>query len=96
LHNARRLLDLTHRRNASARVAGLVLAMAKAASDSPCHPAHQFDLPLARSEMAAMLGLTIETVSRQVGWLESQGAIRRTGRRGIELRDPARLEALAA
>lgn len=96
LHSSRRLLDLTHRRNAAARVAGLVLAMARAASDSPCHPAQHFDLPLARGEIAAMLGLTIETVSRQVGALEAQGAIRRTGRRGIELCNPAQLELIAA
>lgn len=96
LHGARNLLDLSHRRRAEARVAGLMLAMARSASDSPCHPAAQFDLPLARGEIAAMLGLTIETVSRQVSKLEAQGAIRRTGRRGIELRDPRQLESLAA
>jgi CRP/FNR family transcriptional regulator len=96
LHVARELLDLTHRRKAGARVAGLVLAMARAASDSSCHPAQHFDLPLARNEIAAMLGLTIETVSRQIGRLEAEGSIRRTGRRGIELRDPAQLAALAA
>jgi CRP/FNR family transcriptional regulator len=96
LHAARELLDLSHRRRAAARVAGLVLAMAHAASDSPCHPAQHFELPLTRGEIAAMLGLTIETVSRQFGLLETAGAIRREGRRGIELRDPAYLEALAA
>lgn len=41
-----------------------------------------------------MLGLTIETVSRTVGRLEKDGAIRRSGSRGIELVDPARLSAL--
>lgn len=96
LHAARDLLDLSHRRRAGARVAGLVLAMARAASDSPCHPAQHFELPLARGEIAAMLGLTIETVSRQFSQLESAGAIRREGRRGIELRDPVRLAGLAA
>lgn len=96
LHAARELLDLTRRRDAAARVAGLVLAMARAASDSPCHPAQQFELPLTRAELAAMLGLTIETVSRKIGWLEAQGAIRRTGRRGIALTNPMLLEDLAA
>lgn len=96
LHAARELLDLSRRRRASARVAGLVLAMARAASDSPCHPAEHFELPLTRGEIAAMLGLTIETVSRQFGQLETAGAIHREGRRGIELRDLAYLEALAA
>lgn len=96
LHSARELLGLSHRRSAEARVAGLVLALARAASDSPCHPAQHFDLPLSRSEMAAMLGLTIETVSRRIGALETAGTIRRTGRRGIELVDPVRLGELAS
>ena len=38
-----------------------------------------------------MLGLTIETVSRMLSRLEQAGAIRRKGKRGIELRDPALL-----
>lgn len=96
LHAARDLLDLTNRRDAAARVAGLMLALARSASDSPCHPAQHFELPLGRGDIASMLGLTIETVSRKVGWLEQQGAIRRTGRRGIEIRDPALLAELAA
>lgn len=96
VHSARELLGLSHRRSAEAQVAGLVLALARAASDSPCHPAQHFDLPLSRSEMAAMLGLTIETVSRRIGALETAGAIRRTARRGIELIDPALLGELAS
>jgi CRP/FNR family transcriptional regulator, anaerobic regulatory protein len=95
LHAARDLLDLTNRRDAAARVAGLMLALARSASDSPCHPAQYFDLPLNRGDIAAMLGLTIETVSRKIGWLEAQGAIRRTSRRGVEIRDHALLTALA-
>jgi CRP/FNR family transcriptional regulator len=95
LHEARELLDLSRRRSATARVAGLVLAFARAASDSPCHPAENFDLPLTRGEMAAMLGLTIETVSRQLGELEAMGAIARKGARGIELLAPAQLGRLA-
>jgi len=46
--------------------------------------------------MAGLLGLTIETVSRQFGTLERDGAIRRNGARGIGLVDPARLECLVA
>lgn len=95
LHQARELLDLSRRKSAGARVAGLLLAFARAASDSPCHPAQRFDLPLTRGEMAAMLGLTIETVSRQLGELEAMGAIARKGARGIELVAPAQLGELA-
>ena len=42
-----------------------------------------------------MLGLTIETVSRKFGELEELGAIRRKGKRGIELVDPAQLQAIS-
>lgn len=95
LHQARELLALTSRGTATEKVAALVLAMGRAASDSPCHPAAQFDLPLSRGEIANMLGLTIETVSRQLTALVRDGVIRKTGKRGIELVDPARLARLA-
>jgi CRP/FNR family transcriptional regulator, anaerobic regulatory protein len=94
LHDSRVLIDLMGRRSADARVAGLLMAFAKAASDSPCHPAHRFDLPLTRGEMAGLLGLTIETVSRQLGKLEADGLIRRAGSRGIEVLDAARLQGM--
>lgn len=91
LHSSRDLLALTGSNTAEQRVAGALLSMAQAASDSPCHPAHRFDLPLSRGELAGMLGLTIETVSRMLTRLEQDGAIRREGKRGIELVNPALL-----
>ena len=94
LHAARDLLELTGKQDAATRLAGLIMALARAASDSPCHPSQTFDLPLTRGEMAQMLGLTIETVSRRLSTFESEGMIRKRGARGIELVDPARLEAL--
>ncbi len=92
LHRAHLLLQLTGKHSANEKVGSLILAMAQAASDSPCHPAAQFELPLSRGEMANMLGLTIETVSRQLSRLEKSGIIRREGARGIALLDPARLQ----
>jgi CRP/FNR family transcriptional regulator, anaerobic regulatory protein len=94
LFETRALIGLMGRRSADARVAGLLMAFAKAASDSPCHPASRFDLPLTRGEMAGLLGLTIETVSRQLGKLESGGLIEREGARGIVIRNASGLEAL--
>ncbi|ABC62652.1 Crp/Fnr family transcriptional regulator [Erythrobacter litoralis] len=94
LHAARELLELTGKQDAATRLAGLIMAMARAASDSPCHPSQAFDLPLTRGEMAQMLGLTIETVSRRMSKFEKDGLIAKKGARGIELVDPARLEAL--
>ena len=95
LYAGRELLSLAGGGAASTRVAGLLLALAKAASDSQCHPAGRFDLCLSRSELGNMLGLTIETVSRTIGKFEKARVIRREGTRGIELLDPARLSALA-
>ena len=69
--------------------------MANAASDSPCHPARSFDLVLTRGELASLLGLTIETVSRQLTGLERDGNISRNGSRGIELVNAARLGSVA-
>lgn len=96
LFETRSLVDLLGRRSAEAKVAGLVVAFAKAASDSPCHPAATFELPLSRSEMGGLLGITIETVSRQLSQLEKHGVIRRQGARGIEIRDAPALHALVA
>lgn len=96
LFSSRSIIDLMSRRNAKQKVAGFLLAIACAASDSPCHPGDEFEVPLSREEMAGVLGLTIETVSRQIGRLEKDGVIERKGRRGIRLLDPGRLEALAA
>jgi CRP/FNR family transcriptional regulator, anaerobic regulatory protein len=95
LFESRSIIDLMSRRKASQKVAGFLLAMARAASDSPCHATGRFDLPLSREEMAGILGITIETASRQLGRLEAEGMIERDGRRGIRLLDPARLEAVA-
>lgn len=94
LYETRELIALMGRRTAAAKVAGLLLAFSRAASDSPCHGAHDFDLPLSRGDMAGLLGLTIETVSRQLSAFERDGLIRRKGARGIELVDPARLGGL--
>lgn len=91
LLQSRELLALSGRRSASGKVGGLLMGLAQAASDSSCHPASEFDLPLTRGEIAGMLGLTIETVSRTITKFERDGAIRRKGARGIELLDPARL-----
>lgn len=92
---SRSLLELTANASAEARLAALLHDFAAAASTSSCHLAEEFELPLSRGEIANMLGLTIETVSRKLGELETLGAIRRKGKRGIELVDPAQLQAIS-
>jgi CRP/FNR family transcriptional regulator, anaerobic regulatory protein len=89
---SRSLLELTGNASAEARLAALLHDFAAAASDSSCHLASEFELPLTRGEMANMLGLTIETVSRKLGELEDMGAIIRKGKRGIALCDAQLLQ----
>lgn len=96
LHASRAMLAIGGKTAARARVAAILIEFGRAASDSPCHPARSFDLPLSRGDLANFLGLTIETVSRQITALEREGAIARDGKRGIELIDPALLAAAAA
>lgn len=89
---SRSLLELTGNASAEARLAALLHDFAAAASDSSCHLASEFELPLTRGEMGNMLGLTIETVSRKLGELEDMGAIIRKGKRGIALRNAQMLQ----
>jgi CRP/FNR family nitrogen fixation transcriptional regulator len=54
------------------------------------------DLPMGRQDMADYLGLTIETVSRMITQLQSEGLIEFFGCRRYRLRDAASLRRLAA
>jgi len=95
LLESRATIDLISRRTAQQKVAAFLLAMARAASDSACHPASRFSLELTRGEMAGFLGLTIETVSRQLTAFEEDNVISREGRRAIHVHDLPRLQVLA-
>lgn len=53
----------------------------------------QFDLPLSRSDIADFLGLTIETVSRQLTKLRKEGIIEVVNNRTVSVPDLSRLEA---
>ncbi len=55
----------------------------------------QYDLPLSRTEIAEFLGMTIETVSREIGYLKSESVIETIGLRGLRVQDFDRLKALA-
>ena len=50
-----------------------------------------FDLPLTREAMADYLGLTLETVSRQMSALKKDGVITLDGKRHVTIPDMARL-----
>ncbi len=54
-----------------------------------------FDLPLTREAMADYLGLTLETVSRQISALKKDGVIQLKGKRHVTIPDLGRLMEVA-
>jgi CRP/FNR family transcriptional regulator len=87
LDASRALTRMIGRRDVKARLSGLLLALARAASPSPCGVAREFDLILSREEIASLIGTTIESVSRRLTELEREGLIERKGARGLVIRD---------
>jgi CRP/FNR family transcriptional regulator len=87
---------------ASARVAGFLDDIRRRVGVSDCRrgvetdAARAFDLPLSRGEIADLLGLTIETVSRQMTRLRAAGIIDLPGGRAIVVRRPEALAQAAA
>ncbi len=83
LDRSRHWMMLLGRKSAGAKVASLLVDMAERLAPG----GGAFDLPLTRGEMADVLGLNIETVSRQLTRLARDGVILLRGRRGIALLD---------
>ena len=80
LDEARDWLLANGRKSARARVASLLYMIATHVPTVSLLQAHSgrsviFDLPLTRADMADFLGLTIETVSRQISCLRQDGII---------------------
>ncbi|WP_156255164.1 Crp/Fnr family transcriptional regulator [Sandarakinorhabdus oryzae] len=76
------------RATAQARVAGFLLETAHRQGDDDGETMLIIELPLSRGEIADLLGLTIETVSRQIGKLKHAGVIGLPGGRRIAIHDP--------
>jgi CRP/FNR family transcriptional regulator len=55
--------------------------------DAPDLPLRRFALPFSRQQVADVLGLTIETVSRQFTRLKADGVIDLPSRREVEIID---------
>ncbi|PJI88265.1 Crp/Fnr family transcriptional regulator [Sphingomonas koreensis] len=96
LDESRSLIDLISKRQARGRVAALILSFSRAASPAPCHDETAFELPLTRGEMAQLLGITIETVSRTLTAFEKERTIRREGSHGIVILDRDALDRAAS
>lgn len=90
-----RMLSLA-RGSAGEKVAGFLLDMARRAAATGCRATPEgpltFDLPLSRGETAAVLGLTIETTSRQMRGLERNRIIALPGGRAVTILDQSALE----
>lgn len=83
LADARKGLLLLGRKDAQERVAAFLLDMARRIA----REAEPFDLPMSRQAIGEVLGLTIETVSRQITLLRDAGVIGVVGSRGIRILD---------
>jgi|UniRef100_UPI0035CB7A4E CRP/FNR family transcriptional regulator len=99
LDEARGRMLMLARNSASEKVAGFLLGMADRAGGSSCRASDDgpvtFDLPLTRGQIADVLGLTIETVSRQLTKLKAAGIIALPGVRAVTIRDRVALQARA-
>jgi CRP/FNR family transcriptional regulator len=93
---AREWMFVLGRKTAQEKVASLLLLMAHHLAPEPANvpsagKAIEFELPLSRTEMAEYLGLTIETVSRQISNLKAHGVISIRGARVVSVPDLAAL-----
>jgi CRP/FNR family transcriptional regulator len=102
LDAARDWMLLLGRKTAEEKLASFLLLLARRSLLSRCarkepgaHAIAAFDLPLTRADIADFLGLTIETVSRQLTRLKAQGFIRIKGSRTIEVPDAEQLQRIA-
>lgn len=95
LDSAREWMLLLGRKTAREKIASLVSIIARRdAALRLRRPsgALNIDLPLTREEMADYLGLTLETVSRQISALKRDGVIHLEGKRHIIIPDFDRLQ----
>lgn len=98
LDRTRDWMVLLGRKSATARLASFLLTMGeRIGRPDQAEEAGvlYFDLPLSRQDIADLLGLTIETVSRQITRLRDEGIIETAGRRRIVVRDAEGLQAYA-
>lgn len=99
LDRTRRWMLLLGRKSASEKLASFLLEMAERMAEPGCKApagmAQKVALPFSRQQIADVLGLTIETVSRQFTRLKDEGVIALPSRREVEILDPDALVAEA-
>ena len=92
LDRTRRWMLLLGRKSASERLASFLLEMSERLVEPGCEtapdqPLRRFALPFSRQQVADVLGLTIETVSRQFTRFKADGLIDLPSRREVEILD---------
>ena len=92
LDRTRRWMLLLGRKSASGKVASFLLEMAERLVEPGCKadfglPNRKLTLPFSRQQIADLLGLTIETVSRQFTRLKAEGIIELPSRREVVIAD---------
>ncbi|MEM8774019.1 MAG: Crp/Fnr family transcriptional regulator [Pseudomonadota bacterium] len=92
LQVARDWMVLLGRKTASERVATFLLHVVNRMQNHGCHSSIGFELPLGRADMADHIGLTIETVSRQISKLRKDGILIMEGARHVVDVNKERLE----
>lgn len=99
LDRARRWMLLLGRKTAPERLASFLLEISEKLGGSSCDaigkPLHAFELPFGRQQIADILGLTIETVSRQMTQFKKQQLIELPNRTHVRICDAAKLNDLA-
>jgi CRP/FNR family transcriptional regulator, anaerobic regulatory protein len=100
LDRTRRWMLLLGRKSASEKVASFLLETSERLVEPGCEaiadlPLRRFALPFSRQQVADVLGLTIETVSRQFTRLKTDGLIDLPSRREVVILDRAALAAVA-
>lgn len=97
LDRARHWMMLLGRKSASEKVASFLLEMSERLSGQGCQSGARngFELPFGRQQIADILGLTIETTSRQLTKMRVDGVVDLPSRREIVINDRAAMEVMA-
>ncbi|MCF3934426.1 helix-turn-helix domain-containing protein [Acuticoccus sp. M5D2P5] len=103
LENAREWMLLLGQKSAEERVATFLMRLAARQADAGCRhvaaqsiePGMALDIPISRAQMAAYLGLTIETVSRRMTALRDSGLVAFKDARAVRLLNVDGLKAAA-
>ena len=97
LDRARHWMMLLGRKSASEKVASFLLEMSERLSGQGCDGGVRgaFEVPFRRQQIADILGLTIETTSRQLTKMRADGLLDLPSRREIVINDRAAMEDMA-